>query len=98
MQKRIQIIIFAALTFFKVFAQQFETIPKNVFSGIKPLTFKNILCTDKGTVLITNSMGVAVEDRMQIQVIFNNGNVTDEKGKQMYFGKNSNIFKDLYEL
>ena len=98
MQKRIQTIIFLLLTFLKVSAQQFETIPKDVFSGMKPLTFKNILCTDKGSVLITNSIGVAEEDRMQIQVIFNNGNATDEKGKQMYFGKNSNIFKDIYEL
>jgi ligand-binding sensor domain-containing protein len=75
----------------------FEMVPSDIVAGTKPINFGNILYTAKGSILIANSMGVAEMDGMQLFVPLNNGIVSDEKGKKMYFGKNSNIFKDTYE-
>lgn len=75
----------------------FEMIPPDFVSGMKPLHIGNIICTVKGSILITTSMGLAEKDGMQLQLLTNNGILTDEKGKKMYLGKNSNIFKDQYE-
>ena len=75
----------------------FETIPADLFSGVKPLKFGNILCTSRGTVLVAYSMGLSEIDKMQIEVTLTTSTLTDEKGNKMYLGKNSNIFKDQYE-
>lgn len=86
----------------KAYAQQgkslFEMVPTDFVSGMNPIQFGEIICTQKGSILITTSMGLAEMDGMQLQLLTNNGMLTDEKGKKMYLGKNSNIFKDQYEF
>ena len=76
----------------------FEMIPTDIIAGGKPLKFGDILLTSKGSLLVANSNGVSEMDGMQIEIPFSNGNLLDDKGKKMFFGKNSNIFRDLYEF
>lgn len=76
-------------------AQNFNTVPDGLFSGPRTLTFSEILCTSKGPTLVASSMGLSEIDKMHMEVAYANGILTDENGKSIYLGKNSNIFKDF---
>ncbi|WP_158638368.1 sensor histidine kinase [Panacibacter ginsenosidivorans] len=97
MSKPFRILILSLFIYSAAFAQQFETIPQDVFSGIKLLKFGNILCTTKGSVLVAHSMGIAEIDRMQIELVTTSGPLINDKGGKSFLGKNSNIFKDQYD-
>jgi hypothetical protein len=97
MSKQLRIVIFGLFIYSAAFTQQFETIPRDVFSGINLLKFGDILCTTKGSVLVEHSMGIAEIDRMQIELVTTAGPLIDDKGKKSFLGKNSNIFKDQYD-
>lgn len=72
-------------------------IPPDFFSKYKPLKFGEILCTTTGSVLIASSMGLAEIDGLQFELNTPSGFVTDNKGRRLFTGKKTNIFKDLYE-
>jgi len=98
MPKRFHTTIFFLTICYSAFSQQFETIPKNIFTGRKPLEFGQILCTTKGTVLIANSNDLSEIDHMEMHISNQYGEVIrDSKGKEQFVGKNSNIFKDMTE-
>ena len=72
-------------------------IPPDIFSGAKPLSFRQILPTTKGTVLIATSLPNLGEiDKMQLGLDYPTGYLTDNNGKQTNFEKRSDIIKDLY--
>jgi hypothetical protein len=91
MSKKIRLLIVCFFIKAVSFAQQFETIPQDAFSGINLLKFGNILCTTKGSVLVEHSMGIAEIDRMQIEVVTASGPLIDDKGKK-YFSERIQIF------
>jgi Histidine kinase/Y_Y_Y domain len=73
-------------------AQHFKTIPREVSENIL-LSFNEILCTSKGLTWGSHSMGMIVIDNMQLEILMQQ-HFTDEKGENIYLGKNSNIYKD----
>jgi hypothetical protein len=75
-------------------AQNFKTIPVDWFAGTRPLTFSEILCTSKGPTLISFSYGLSEIDKLKIEILVKKSTVKDEYGREIYFGKNSNILKD----
>ncbi|CAN5456491.1 hypothetical protein BH10BAC3_BH10BAC3_39870 [soil metagenome] len=95
--KRIFLICFFLFFWFAAFPQQFETIPADLISGARKLQFGNILSTVKGPVLIANSLGLSEIEGMQIQLFTFPEAAGDAKGNKIFFGKNSNIYKDLYD-
>ncbi len=97
MQKTIQILVLSLLVCSIVFAQHFEMIPSDVFSVVNPLTFRQILPTTKGTVLIATSLSNLGEiDKMQLSLDYPSGYLTDNNAKQTNFENRSDIVKDLY--
>lgn len=97
MQKAFLILLFNLFIYSSALAQQFETLPEGVFAGPKPLSFGKILCTSKGTVLITTSLWYAEIDQMQLRVDYPTGGLRDSKGNRNFIGKNSNFFRDIDE-
>jgi hypothetical protein len=95
MLKSTLIYIFSLILNYYSVAQNFNTVPKGLFSGPKPLTFTKILCTSKGSTLVAGSNGLSEIDKMQMEIANPIGGLTDEHGKSIYLGKNSNIFKDV---
>src|SRR5690349_15502130 len=74
-------------------------IPPDFLHGKKPLSFRQILPTTKGTVLIASSLSNLCEiDKMQIGLDYPNGILTDNKNKPVNFERRSDIIKDLYYL
>ena len=97
MVKKNLILLAALFIYFSSFPQQFKTIPSDIISGPRKIQFGDILCTTKGQVLVANSLELSEIDRMEIHLYTFPEPLTDGKGNKVYLGKNSNIFKDLYD-
>src|SRR5688572_28657234 len=80
-------------------AQYFERFPTELINSEKPIFFRQILPTTKGTVLIANSLSNLAEmDKMQIEVTWTTGYPVDNKGKKVISAGRSDVFRDLFEL
>jgi hypothetical protein len=89
--------MFALIITSRILAQEFKTLPEDFSPKARPLEFRNILPSAKGSVLLATTMGLAEIDGLEIHIPYIAGNLTDEKGKKQYLGKNSNILKDVFE-
>jgi hypothetical protein len=95
MLRIIQILVFCAIINPAV-GQIFDLIPPDVFKGENPLTFRQVLPTTKGTVLLATSFSNLGEiDKMQIG-INQPGYIYNNKGVKQSFRQES-ILKDLYQ-
>ena len=80
-------------------AQKFELFPSDLIQGPKPVVFRQILPTTKGTVLIANSLTQLAEiDKMNMQVTWGIGYPLDSKGNKVITAGRSDVFRDLFEL
>ena len=79
--------------------QSFERVPVDaMFSSSRKITFRDIVVTTKGDMIITASMGFASIIGNRLEITFPTGGLEDHKGNPSTHGRSSNIFKDAYEL
>jgi hypothetical protein len=96
MLRIIQILVFCAIIN-PATGQIFYLFPSDAFKGEKPLTFRQILPTTKGTVLLATSFSNLGEvDKMQVG-INQPSHIYDHKGVKQSF-RQEGIHRDLYEL
>ena len=80
-------------------SQNFQRIPVEVMvSANRNISFRDIVVTSKGDMIITSSMGFASIIGNQFEYSFPAGGLEDKEGNTGSSGHSSNIMKDAYEL
>ncbi|MEI9909940.1 MAG: histidine kinase [Bacteroidota bacterium] len=79
-------------------AQKFDLIPTDLLNGPRPMLFRQILPTTKGTVLMANTLTNLSEiDKMQLDITWSTGYPLNDKGQKAVLSGRSDVFKDLFE-
>lgn len=80
------------------FGQKFERISIEEMHIAKKISFREIVTTSKGEMLIAASSGIAEINGGHFNFTFPTGGLIDANGNQQSIGSSSNLFKDEFEL
>ena len=79
--------------------QQFQRIPvEEYFNSLKKITFREVVTTFNGDMLIATSLGFADISAGEFTLAPPTGGLVDANGNHQNMGPSSNFFKDIFEL